>query len=140
MLLVDKCGSDAITGQLIHMPWNRLHVADVVFPVFLLVVGVTIPFSPRTQRPRSALWRVVELALLSWLIVTAEYGWGQAFPGVLGHIAGAYVLCWLLLRLRRRTQIPATAPLRTGISLLFATVPADGGGHPALSAHGTWAG
>src|SRR3954451_7224864 len=40
----------------------------------------------------------------------------------------------------RRAHIPAAAALLTGISLLFATVPAPGGGHPALSADGTWAG
>src|SRR3954468_296251 len=76
MLFVDNRGSDAITLQLTHTPWNGLRVADVVFPVFLLVVGVTMPFSRRADRPRAVAWRVVKLALLGWLIVTAKYGWG----------------------------------------------------------------
>ena len=74
MLFVDNRGSDAISPQLVHTPWSGLHVADVVFPVFLLVVGVTLPFSRRAERPRAALWRVVKLALLGWLIVTVKYG------------------------------------------------------------------
>src|SRR3954470_6003259 len=73
MLFVDNRGSDAITLQLTHTPWNGLHIADVVFPVFLLIVGVTMPFSRRADRPRAVLWRVVKLALLGWLIVTAKY-------------------------------------------------------------------
>lgn len=139
MLFVDNRGSDAINPQLIHTPWSGLHVADVVFPVFLLVVGVTMPFSRRADRPKAVLWRVAKLTLLGWLIVTMKYGWGQRAPGVLGHIAGAYLLCWLLLRLPRRAQIPAAVGLLTAISLLFLAVPVPGVGQPALTADTSWA-
>ncbi len=139
MLFVDNRGSDAITLQLTHTAWNGLHIADVVFPVFLLIVGVTMPFSRRADRPRAALWRVAKMALLGWLIVTAKYGWGQRGAGVLGHIAGAYLLCWLLLRLPRRAQIPVAAGVLTGISLLFLAVPVPGTGRPALRIDDSWA-
>jgi predicted acyltransferase len=139
MLFVDNRGSDAITLQLTHTPWNGLRIADVVFPVFLLIVGVTMPFSRRADRPRAVLWRVVKLAVLGWLIVTAKYGWGQRGGGVLEHIAGAYLLCWLLTRLPRRAQIPAAAGVLAGISLLFLAVPVPGSGHTALTADDSWA-
>ena len=139
MLFVDNRGSDAITLQLTHTPWNGLRVADVVFPVFLLVVGVTMPFSRRADRPRAVAWRVVKLALLGWLIVTAKYGWGQSGAGVLGHIAGAYLLCWLLLRLPRRAQIPTAAGVLVALSLLYLTVPVPGAGQPELTADTSWA-
>ena len=139
MLFVDNRGSDAITLQLTHTPWNGLRLADVVFPVFLLVVGVTMPFSSRADRPRAVAWRVVKLALLGWLIVTAKYGWGQRGAGVLGHIAGAYLLCWLLLRLPRRAQIPAAAGVLTALSLLYLTVPVPGAGQPSLTPDVSWA-
>ncbi|WP_170149241.1 heparan-alpha-glucosaminide N-acetyltransferase domain-containing protein [Geodermatophilus normandii] len=109
MLLVDNRGNGAIPDQLEHVPWNGLHVADVVFPVFLLVVGVSMPFSRRADRPRAALRRTVLLALLGWLVVTAKYRSPTAGAGVLGHVAGAYLLCWLLLRLPRRAQVPTAA-------------------------------
>lgn len=139
MLFVDNRGSDAITVQLTHTPWNGLRVADVVFPVFLVVVGVTMPFSRRGDRPRAAACRIVKLALLGWLLVTAKYGWGQRGAGVLGHIAGAYLLCWLLTRLPRRAQIPVAAGVLAGISLLFLAVPVPGSGHTALTADDSWA-
>src|SRR4051812_6447308 len=74
MLFVDNRGNAAISAQLKHEAWDGLHVADVVFPVFLLVVGVSMPFSRRAEQPRPALTRVVKLAVLGWLIVTAKYG------------------------------------------------------------------
>ena len=124
MLLVDDRGNGSIAAQLHHEAWDGLHVADVVFPVFLLVVGVSMPFSRRADRPRAALLRVAKLAVLGCLLVAAKHGWGGLGPGVLGHIAGGYLLCWLLLRLPRAAQLPvAVAGLAglTAASLLAGT-------------------
>jgi len=139
MLFVDNRGNEAITRQLVHEDWNGLHFADLVFPVFLLIVGVSIPFSTRAQRPRAVLWRVAKLAALGFLIVTAKYGWGTVGVGVLGHIAGAYLLCWLLLRLPQRLQIPAAVGLLTAIGVLLLLVPVPGAGRVALEHDVSWA-
>jgi predicted acyltransferase len=125
MLLVDNRGNGAIPGQLEHVPWHGLHVADVVFPVFLLVVGVSIPFSRRADRPRAALRRVAVLAVLGWLVVTVKYGTPTAGTGVLGHVAGAYLLCWLLLRLPRPAQVPTAAGVLAALGVLTVAGGAD---------------
>ncbi|MGY1603091.1 heparan-alpha-glucosaminide N-acetyltransferase domain-containing protein [Geodermatophilus sp. SYSU D00815] len=139
MLLVDNRGSDAIGSQLVHAPWHGLRVADVVFPLFLLLVGVSMPFSRRAQRPRAALLRVLRLFALGWLIVTAKYGWGSVGAGVLGHIAGAYLLCWLLLRLPRRAQVPVASAVLAGLAVLWWWVPAPGAAAPSLAEGANWA-
>src|SRR4051812_46059173 len=54
MLVVDNRGNGSIAAQWHHASWNGLHVADVVFPVFLVVVGVAMPFSRRADRPHAA--------------------------------------------------------------------------------------
>jgi predicted acyltransferase len=43
---------------------------------------------------------------------------------VLGHVAGAYLLCWLLLRLPRRAQVPVAA----AVLVLLAVLPVAGPG------------
>ena len=118
MLVVDNRGNGSIAAQWRHASWNGLHVADVVFPVFLLVVGVSMSFSRRADRPRAVVVRVAKLGVLGWLVVTAKYGFGTAGAGVLGHIAGAYLLCWGLLRLPRRAQPAVAAAVLAGLSLL----------------------
>src|SRR3954469_8583336 len=127
MLLVDNRGNGAIALQLRHAEWNGLHLADVVFPVFLLLVGVSMPFSRRADRPRAALLRVLELGALGWLVVAAKYGPGTVGAGVLGHIAGAYLLCWLLLRLPRRAQPVVAGAALAGLSVLSAVAGAAPG-------------
>jgi predicted acyltransferase len=139
MLLVDNRGSAAIGTQLLHAPWHGLRVADVVFPLFLLVVGVTMPFSRRADRPRPALLRVAKLAALGLLVVTVKHGPGASSAGVLGHIAGAYLLCWLLLRLPRRAQLPTALGTLAALSVLSALVPVPGVGRPALEPGASWA-
>src|SRR5947209_19928561 len=74
MLFVDNRGSDAITLQLTHTPWNGLRIADVVFPVFLLIVCVTMPFSWRADRPRVVTWRVGQSAEQGRPLVLVRYG------------------------------------------------------------------
>ncbi|MEX5718373.1 heparan-alpha-glucosaminide N-acetyltransferase domain-containing protein [Geodermatophilus maliterrae] len=125
MLFVDNRGNGAIPDQLEHAAWDGLQLADVVFPVFLLVVGVSVPFSRRADRPGAALTRVVKLAVLGWLIVAAKYGSLTAGVGVLGHIAGAYLLCWLLLRLPRPAQVPGAAGVLAALSVLTVTMGAE---------------
>lgn len=35
-----------------HAPWNGLHIADLVFPFFLWIMGVCIPISIKSQHKR----------------------------------------------------------------------------------------
>ncbi|MGY1607192.1 heparan-alpha-glucosaminide N-acetyltransferase domain-containing protein [Geodermatophilus sp. SYSU D00700] len=129
MLLVDNRGSTAMPDQMEHAAWDGLHVADVVFPVFLLVVGVSVPFSRRAGRPGPVLARVVRLTVLGWLVVTAKHGSATVGVGVLGHVAGAYLLCWLLLRLPGPAQVATAA----GVLVALGVATVAGGAAPDRS-------
>ena len=52
MLLVNNIALDRHTPrQLVHAPWNGgVHFADLVFPWFLLIVGVAIPYAWASHR------------------------------------------------------------------------------------------
>ncbi|XP_055915706.1 heparan-alpha-glucosaminide N-acetyltransferase [Eupeodes corollae] len=56
-----------------HAPWNGLHLADIVFPCFLWIMGVCIPFSIKSQLSRGTtklsickkiIWRSVKMFLI----------------------------------------------------------------------------
>src|SRR5436305_4679646 len=133
MLLVDNPGvPGAHPRQLVHSPWNGLRFADVVFPVFLVAVGVAMPFSRRAAAPRLVVRRVVALVGLSMVLHALKYG-NPAPTGVLEHIAGSYAVAWLVLRLRPRAQIVAVAVLLAGAWAAYTWV--TGGGIVA----GSWA-
>jgi len=127
MLLVNDAGiPTAMPLALRHAPWQGLTLADQVFPLFLLTVGASMPFSERAQRPAAVLRRAAALFVLGSLLVSAKHHQLAPSTGVLQQIAGAYLLAWALLRLPRRALLPAAAVLLAGIWAAFTFVPAPG--------------
>lgn len=49
MLLVNNPGGDPVYGPLDHAPWNGWTPTDFVFPFFLFIMGVAVPFSLRKR-------------------------------------------------------------------------------------------
>ena len=105
-----KWGAEAAVHPiLLHVPWSGLTLADLVFPAFLMMVGVAIPFSLRSpqgigEQGRPILWRTVRLVLLGFLL--SNLYWFQDFSsgewrlfGVLQRIGLVYGLCALLFLL-----------------------------------------
>src|SRR3569832_542495 len=58
MLLVNNIALDTRTpAQLVHAPWNGgVHLADLVFPWFLLCMGLAVPFSEEGMLSRGTSW------------------------------------------------------------------------------------
>lgn len=108
MLLVNHSGVDgALPAQLVHAPPGSLTVADLVFPLFLFVVGVGISLSPRLTDGRAVLRRCSLLFAVGCLLVSAKYRHLSPSTGVLQHIAIATLSAYAVLRLPRRWQGPA---------------------------------
>jgi predicted acyltransferase len=95
----------AVFPLLLHVPWSGLTFADLVFPAFLMMVGVAIPFSLRgassDARGRAIVWRTARLVLAGFLL--SNLYWFQDFAsgewrlfGVLQRIGIVYGLCAIL--------------------------------------------
>jgi predicted acyltransferase len=111
----------AVYPLLLHSEWNGLTLADFVFPAFLTMVGVSIPFSLRSASiERGAVLRILSragrLLLLGFLL--SNLYWFQDFRagdwrllGVLqriGLVYGASAMLFLGLSARARLAIAAT--------------------------------
>ena len=102
MLLVNNVSLGEQTPEhLTHAEWSgAVHLADVVFPWFLLAVGVAIPFAVASNRKRGAGWlgyfgkairRTASLVLLGILVdSTVNHAWSPGL-GVLQVIGLAYL-------------------------------------------------
>jgi len=108
MLLVNSAGVDgAMPAQLVHAEPGALTVADLVFPLVLLVVGVGTSLSPRLVDGRAVLRRCALLFAIGCLLVSAKYRSLSPSTGVLQHIALATLSAYGVLRLPRRWQAAA---------------------------------
>ncbi|HAC90557.1 MAG TPA: hypothetical protein DCF63_07965 [Planctomycetaceae bacterium] len=93
-----------LASQLQHVPWEGFHFYDLVFPLFLFMVGCSLPFSLEKHRQSpSAVYlritrRVAALVLLG-LIANGmlRFEWENLrYPGVLQRIGICYGIGALL--------------------------------------------
>lgn len=102
----DHSAFQLITNQLEHVTWAGFHFEDLIFPMFVFIVGVSLVFSlGRTIEQNGkagAASRIVRRALLLYLIGIFYYG-GFSTPfheirllGVLQRIALAYMFAGLI--------------------------------------------
>jgi predicted acyltransferase len=143
MILVNVQGSDdAAFALLKHAEWNGLTFADLVFPIFLLITGLSAPLAlDRVDRPvswpailkRVALLFMIGVAL-SWLIKPTLDPNLIRWTGVLQRIAIVYLVCAIVIILRRG------AGLAVGLALILMAlhtwillkVGAPGGNGPSM--------
>lgn len=124
MLLVNNIAmGDATPGQMTHAALGRVHLADFVFPWFLLIVGVAIPLAAASRRARGvpgwrgglkALGRALALVGLGCFLDSSALHRPVFDLNVLQLIGLAYFVAVLVYAL--------PLPLRLGVAagLLFA--------------------
>jgi predicted acyltransferase len=126
---------DFIHEQLTHAPWDGFRFYDLIFPLFLFLVGVVLPFSlgkirDRGQTNARVYWRVIRRTVLLFFLGLVYYGFLQFNPpdqqryvGVLQRIAVCYFIAALIyLNTRVRGQIIILAGLLIGYWALLALV------------------
>jgi len=125
--------------QLEHKPWEGVHFEDLIFPLFIFIVGISLVFSLTKaiqQSGRNAvLQRIFRRAVLLYVLGIFYYG-GLATPlegirllGVLQRIALCYFFAALLFcYLKPRGLIVVCAGLLVGYWVLMTFVPVPGVG------------
>ena len=142
MLLVNNPGDwGHIYTPLAHAEWNGCTLADLVFPFFLFMVGVSTAFALSAERAKAAsypklLRRTAVLAGLGLLASTwLDFEWATLrIPGVLMRIALVYGLGGAIFLLTSwRTQVALVVGLLVGYALLMQVVPVPGFGPANLA-------
>ena len=135
--------TETINVQLGHVRWEGFHFEDLIFPLFVFVMGAVLPFSMGRRRQRGqGLVRVhvhvirrTALLLLLGLIFNGllEFNWSEMrWPGVLQRIALCYFFAALIvIHTRWRAQailVAAVLLLYWAVTMLI-PVPGHGAGN-----------
>ena len=146
MIVVNNQGDGShVLPSLGHAHWHGITAADLVFPFFLVIMGVSMAISFAKRRPSltKVLRRSALLFALGFFL--------NAFPhfdpaevhimGVLQRIALVYLATALLvLYVPKRGQFAAGAALLLGYFALMTLVPVPGHGAGVLTPDGNLAG
>jgi predicted acyltransferase len=146
MILVNTSGDGTHTYRLLrHSPWNGCTLADVVFPCFLFMVGISLVLSLGGKLRRGIRRRVLVRQALQRALVLFAIGIAiNGFPrfdlhtlrvfGVLQRIAICFFLASLIyLWLRPRAIVWVTVAILLSYWILLRWVPVPGYGLPGVS-------
>ena len=121
MVFVNNPGDrDAMPAPFVHSPWHGYRVAELVFPLFLVTVGVSMALSSRSPGARPMLRRAALLFLIGCVLVSVKYQHPAPSTGTLQLIAGASLLAWAARRwLTQRSQAVYVALVLVGLWIGF---------------------
>lgn len=145
MILANNPGDyEYVYPGLSHAEWHGWTPVDLVFPLFLFIVGVSIVLAvDRAQALADGWWPIGRQILNRSLILFAlglfcngfpEFDWSSIrIPGVLQRIAIVYLLASsLYLALNQRAIIGVIVVILLGYWGLMTFMPVPGLGHPSL--------
>ena len=149
---LDPQSRNLIETQLEHATWEGFRFYDLIFPLFLFLVGVVIPFSlakiTERNEPRSATWsRIIRRTLLLFALGLLCNGILRfdfdelRIAGVLQRIAVCYgVAAIVVMHTGVKFQASLVAAILLGYWALLAFVPAPGSSPGDFSKEGNLAG
>jgi predicted acyltransferase len=140
---VSPAWGDALTPQSKHALWRGFACWDMIMPVFLFVVGASMPFAlakrwEQGAEPRTFYWRIARRFAILWILgmiaqgslLKWHFGQLEFYSNTLQAIAVGYaVTAVALLHLRPWMRVVLFGSLVLAYWALLALVPF--GGHPA---------
>lgn len=145
MIIVNNPGDwGAVYAPLLHADWHGCTLTDLVFPFFLFIVGVAIPFALGSRKEAGttdlALYRKITIrVIMIFLIGLALSGFPYykfstiRIPGVLQRIAIVYgVVSVLYLNLSIKGLLNLLALILIGYWLIMTRIPVPGYGYASL--------
>lgn len=127
---------DALVYELSHTPWQGLRFYDCIWPSFMLMVGLSVPFSfakrSLTQTYHKQLLHAAQRAIVLFLLGSVRESVLIGSPylielsSALQPIAIAYFVAFLVVRKSWRFQAVLAAGILLGYGLILAFIPAPG--------------
>ncbi len=138
-----------IAAQLEHVPWQGFRFYDLIFPLFMFISGVALPFSlvakAESGAPRGRIYlklfrRGLLLVVLGMLyngLLKLDFA-NARYPSVLGQIGLAYVIAAVVMLNVRSFggRLAALAGILGGYAALQLLVPVPGVGAGVLTPQG----
>ncbi|MCX6617767.1 MAG: hypothetical protein NTZ98_16920 [Acidobacteria bacterium] len=140
LMALQRLGSNAVVAavarQLEHSPWAGLRFYDVIWPAFMLMVGVSIPLSyakrRRTQTDGQIRLQALKRAAILFLLGSLRTSVSSNKPtlvelsSALQPIALAYLVASFLAGASRKVQAAAGALILVVYALVLQFIPAPG--------------
>jgi predicted acyltransferase len=141
---------DKFLEQLNHVPWQGLHFYDLIWPLFMFVMGAAIPLAVEKRRARGqsdrtlllhAVWRAIVLLCLGTITQgnLLLFDWSRFRPcySVLHGLAAGYLVATIVvLKVKPKWHAPTIAALLLVYWAAVMLIPVPGVGAGVLTPQG----
>jgi predicted acyltransferase len=141
---------NTIAEQMEHVPWEGFHFFDLIFPLFMFISGVAIPYAILSKKekgtPENVLFKRIVKRLFLLIIFGVLYNKGLKngfdnirFASVLGQIGIAYFIAATIFLYTKNwtSRIIWLLLIMVFISVLQLAVPVPGGEAGVFTADGS---
>ncbi len=139
-----------LAPQLEHAEWEGFHFYDLIFPLFVYMIGMSLTFSLGRLQQQKGTWgaykRLLRRFVLMFLMGVFYYGGMQhelqdvRWLGVLQRLALCYLFGGIIyLHFKPRGMAIICAAILIIYWLWLSFVPVPGVGHPSLTWEANWA-
>lgn len=144
-----------IAEQMHHVPWAGFHFEDLIFPLFMFISGIAIPFAlvsklekgvSQSEVAKKAIIRGISLLLIGWvyngllenLFKEGSFIGHVRFPSVLGQIGMGYMFAALITIYTKsiKSRLYWLGGILLGIAVLQLLIPVPGVGAGVLTPEG----
>ena len=144
-----------IAEQMEHVPWEGFHFEDLIFPLFMFISGIAIPFAliskiekgvPQAEMAKKAVKRGLTLVLIGWiynglfenLFKDGSFIEHVRFPSVLGQIGLGYMFAALITIYTKtiKQRLYWLGGILLGIGIIQLLIPVPGVGAGVLTPEG----
>ena len=141
---------DRFLEQFDHVPWQGLHFYDLIWPLFMFIMGAAIPLSIARRRAKGdsdrslllhAIWRAIFMFCLGTITQgnLLLFDWSKFRPcySVLHGLAAGYLIATLAaVKVKAKWHVPTIAAFLLTYWALVMLVPAPGVGAGVLTPQG----
>jgi predicted acyltransferase len=135
--------------QLEHVPWDGFHAYDLIFPLFMFIAGVAIPYSieskleagkPKLKLINNVIRRTLVLVVLGFIYNGLfDFNFAtQRYPSVLGQIGISYLIGAIIVMNTQtiRARMIWLAGILAGNAAIQLLIPVPGFGAGVLTPEG----
>ena len=148
--VIERPFFDKILDQFDHVPWQGLHIYDLIWPLFMFVMGAAIPLAVAKRRARGqsdrtlllhAVWRAIVMFCLGTITQgnLLLFDWSRFHPcySVLHGLAAGYLVAMLVvLKVKPKWHAATIAALLLVYWAAVMLIPVPGIGAGVLTPQG----
>ena len=141
---------DRCLDQLKHVPWQGLHFEDLIWPLFMFIMGVAIPFSVTKRRAQGAtdtslLVHALRRALIMFGLGTITQGnlllfdisqFRPCYSVLHGLAAGYFIATLVALKVKAKWHTPTIGVFLLAYWAMIMLIPVPGVGAGVLTSQG----